>query len=198
MSHLPWHEDWFDGDPVKYPLFVSQFQDNVLNYYEHSDPAHALVKLALASRERARKIVEACQADLNPDRPLKTALEDLKEVFGTPQLHVDAQLTVLKEGPVIKPTADGLQDLYVDLLRCGNLLISAGVEEEFDAPSTTEVNFKRLPMTLQRRFIRLAVHKGFQAKRIPYREVMSEKKFVQVFFTIARKTCLESILPRKI
>ena len=32
-------------------------------------------------------------------------------------------------------------------------------------------------MTLQRKFVRLAVNKGFQVKRIPYREVMGFVKF---------------------
>ena len=107
------YEDRFDGDPVNYPLFIRQFRDNVLDHYEKYDPAHALVRLTSETKGQARKIVEACQVDENPARALKAALDDLKEAFGAPQLQVDAQLKMIKEGPMIKPTADGLQDLYI-------------------------------------------------------------------------------------
>ena len=167
------YEDRFDGDPVKYPLFIRQFRDNVLDHYEKCDPAHALVRLASETKGRARKIVEACQVDENPARALKAALDDLKEAFGAPQLQVDAQLKMIKEGPTIKPTADGLQDLYIGLLSCRNLLRSAGVAEELDAPATTEGIFQRLPLMLQRRFVHFALDNGYQIKRIPYKEVMS-------------------------
>jgi len=48
--------------------------------------AHALVRLATATKRRTRKIVEVCQVDLDPGRAFKTALRDLKETFGSPSV----------------------------------------------------------------------------------------------------------------
>ena len=166
-------EDRFDGDPARYQRFIHQFQDTVLNHFGKSDPAHALSRLAAATTGRARKIVEACQVDQSPARALKQALEDLKEAFGAPQLQVDAHLRSLRDGPPVKPTADSLQDIYVNLLSCRNLLRAVGVEEELDAPATTEGIFTRLPKELQRRFVRFAVDRGYQIRRIPFHEVLS-------------------------
>ena len=67
------YEDGFDGAPVKYPLFIRQFRDSVLDHYEKCDPAHALVRLASETKGRARKIVETCQMNKNPARALKAA-----------------------------------------------------------------------------------------------------------------------------
>ena len=86
---------------------------------------------------------------------------------------MDAQLKVIKEGPPIKPTADGLQDLYIGLLSCRKLLRSAGVTEKLDAPATTEGIFQLLPLMLQRRFVRFAIDYGYEIKRISYKEVMT-------------------------
>ena len=166
-------EDRFDGDPAHYQRFIHQFQDTVLDYYGRTDPAYALLRLAAATKGRARRIVEACQVNKSPTGALQQALQDLKEAFGAPQLQVDAHLRALKEGPMTKFTANGLQDFYVSLLSCRNLLWSVGVEEELDTPATTEGIFHRLSKELQRRFVRFAVDKGYQIRRIPFCEVLS-------------------------
>ena len=166
------YEDKFDGDPSKYHQFIVQFQDTVLNHYEKSDPAHALVRLVGATRGRARKIVEACQMEESSAQALQQALADLREAFGAPQLQVNAKLREIREGPSIKLTADSLQDFYVSLVACRNLLCSAKVAEELDAPATTEGVFRRLPPDLQRRFVRFSVDRGYQMRRIPFDEVL--------------------------
>ena len=111
---------------------------------------------------------------------MKAALDNLKEAFGAPQLQVDAQLKMTKKGPTIKLTADGLQDLYIGLLCCRNLLRSAGVAEELDAPATTEGIFQRLPLMLQRRFVRFAVDNVYQIKHMPYKKLMSFIRFAEM------------------
>ena len=102
------YEDKFDGDPSKYHQFIVQFQDSVLNHYEKSDPAHALVRLVGATRGRARKIVEACQMEESSAQALQQALANLREAFGAPQLQVNAKLREIREGPSIKLTVDSL------------------------------------------------------------------------------------------
>ena len=118
-------------------------------------------------------MVEACKVHESPARALQQAL-DLQEVFDSTQLQVDAQRRALRDGPTKKPTADNLQDLYVSLVSCRNLLQAAGLAEEFDAPATTEGIFRLL---LQRCFARLSVDKGYQIKRISYSKMVS---FVKV------------------
>ena len=76
------YKDKFDGHPSRYHQFIVQFQDTVLNHYEKSDPALALVRLMGATRERARKIVEACQMEESTAQALQQALADLREALG--------------------------------------------------------------------------------------------------------------------
>ena len=91
---------------------------------------------------------------------LQQALADLREAFRAPQLQVNTKLREIREGPSIKLTADSLQDFYVSLVACRNLLRLAKVAEELDAPATTEEIFRRLPPDLQRRFVRFSVDRG--------------------------------------
>ena len=61
----------FDGDPLKYHVFIRQIQDRVLRLHGQSDPAHALQLLLDSTAGQARKLI--CNCVMLPASQLRTA-----------------------------------------------------------------------------------------------------------------------------
>ena len=53
-------EQRFDGDPLKYHIFIRQVQDRILRIHGESDPAHALQLLLDSTTGPARKLISNC------------------------------------------------------------------------------------------------------------------------------------------
>ena len=165
-------EDRFDGDPKLYYRFMYQVEDRILRVYAESDPGHALHLLAAATRGRARRIIDNCMLNPSPRDALSCALQDLKAAFGSPQRTVSALLQQVRNGPVVRATADGLEDLYIDMMACRQGMLAAGAYDELNAYATTEAIFWRLPMDLRKQFVRFTVDHSSPSGRVRFDDVL--------------------------
>ena len=165
-------EDRFDGDPKLYYRFIYQVEDRILRVYAESDPGHALHLLAAATRGRARRIIDNCMLNPSPRDALSCALQDLKAAFGSPQRTASALLQQVRNGPVVRATADGLEDLYIDMMACRQGMLAAGAYDELNAYATTEAIFWRLPMDLRKQFVRFTVDHSSPSGRVRFDDVL--------------------------
>ena len=165
-------EDRFDGDPKLYYRFMYQVEDRILRVYAKSDPGHALHLLAAATRGRARRIIDNCMLNPSPRDALSCALQDLKAAFGSPQRTASALLQQVRNGPVVRATADGLEDLYIDMMACRQGMLAAGAYDELNAYATTEAIFWRLPMDLRKQFVRFTVDHSSPSGRVRFDDVL--------------------------
>ena len=165
--------DRYDGDPHTYHQFIRRVEDRILGVYAQSDPGHALQLLALATKGRAHRIVNNHMMNPSPKIALSDALLELKTAFGSPLRTVNALLQRLRKGPVVRTTADGLEDFHVDLMTIRQGMLAAGAEDDLNATATIEAVFWRFPPELRKRFVRFTVDRGYQLERVPFDEVLS-------------------------
>ena len=166
-------EDKYDGDPKTYHRFIRQVEDRIMQIYGHTDPGHALQLLTAATRGRAHRIVDNHMMNPSAKNALADALLDLKVAFGSPLRTVNALLEQIRKGSVIRTTADGLEDLYIELMTVRQGMLAAGAEEDLNATSTVEAVFWRFPTELRKRFVRFAFDRGYRYERVPFDEVLA-------------------------
>jgi len=90
----------FDGDPLKYHLFIRQVHDRILRIHRESGPAHALQLLLDSTTGSARKLINNCIM-LPAEKGLSEALNLLYKAFGSLAVSMKAQLKLVCEGSQI-------------------------------------------------------------------------------------------------
>ena len=114
----------FDGNPLKYFLFIRSFQNNVEN--DTCDFSKRLQLLVQFCTGKARRAIEGCIL-LEPRDGYLKAKQILAERFGDAYTVSDSWLKKVSCGPVIKPgDREGLQELADDLENCEMTLKAAG------------------------------------------------------------------------
>ena len=157
----------FDGDPLKYHVFIRQIQDRVLRLHGQSDPAHALQLLLDSTAGQARKLICNCVM-LPASQGLQEALNLLYKAFGSPSVSIKAHLKLVCEGPQIRTDEKGLREFYSDLINCKMVLLSANAARQLDATSTADGIFSRFPRHYQEQFAKLAMKRGYNMDVVPF------------------------------
>ena len=157
----------FNGDPLRYHLFMRQVEDRILSIYRRSDPGHALQLLLNSTTGRARKLISSC-ITLRPDEALQSALRLLQDAFGSPDIAIKAHLNLVTKGPVIRINEESLHDFYLDLINCKMVLEASGTAQLQNSAATIEGLFARLPRSLQERFADLALRKRYGMEIVPF------------------------------
>ena len=157
----------FDGDPLKYHIFIRQIQDRILRLHGQSDPAHALQMLLDSTAGQARRLISNCVM-LPAAQGLQEALSLLYKAFGSPSVSIKAHLKLVCEGPLIRSDEKGLREFYADLINCKMVLQSANAANQLDATSTTDGIFSRLPRHYQEQFAKLAMKRGYDMDVVPF------------------------------
>ena len=89
----------FDGNPVHYPVFVSNFEAHVGK--KSKDPASRLPYLFQYWRGEARALIEFC-AVLDPHGGYQKAREILFQNFAQPHIIARSYVNQLAKGPAVK------------------------------------------------------------------------------------------------
>ena len=157
----------FNGDPLRYHLFMRQVEDRILSIYRRSDPGHALQLLLNSTTGRARKLISSCIM-LRPDEALQSALRLLEDAFGSPDIAIKAHLNLVTKGPVIRVNEESLHDFYSNLINCKMVVEASGAAQLLNSAATIEGMFARLPRSLQERFADLALRGGYGMEIVPF------------------------------
>ena len=159
----------FNGDPLRYHLFMRQVEDRILSIYRRSDPGHALQLLLNSTTGRARKLISSCIM-LRPDEALQSALRLLEDALGSSDIlsAIKAHLNLVTKGPVICVNEESLHDFYSDLINCKMVVEASGAAQLLNSAATIEGLFARLPRSLQERFADLALRRGYGMEIVPF------------------------------
>ena len=140
----------FDGDPLKYYMFIRLFEANV----ERStvDSGSRLARLIQYCTGKAKQVIAGCTA-MNPDEGYTQARALLKRRFGNDYTICEAWIDKVTVGQGLK-TADrqGLQSLSDDLSNCRDTLSAMGCLAEVNNHKTLVKVISRLPVYLQHRW----------------------------------------------
>ncbi len=114
----------FDGNPLKYFLFIRSFENNIEN--DTCDCSRRLQLLIQFCSGKAKRAIEGCIL-LEPQYGYAKAKQILAERFGDAYTVSNSWLRKVSDGPVIKPgDREGLQELADDLENCEITLKAAG------------------------------------------------------------------------
>ena len=144
-------EDKFKGDELSYFQFIDNFERTTAPLVGR--PALMLHILANSCTGRAKRIVDQCAKHRDPYVALTTALQELKNNFGQPEVLRSVHLKQVVSGPPIANNAGALMDYLTDLKGCQTVLTRFGHVHDLNAVSTTTSIFDRLPYYLKTRFI---------------------------------------------
>ncbi|CAH8638870.1 unnamed protein product, partial [Dicrocoelium dendriticum] len=137
----------FDGDPMKYWLFIRSFQANVMSIT--SNPCVRLSYLINYCEGQAREAIESCVI-LDPEEGFLDAMETLKSRFGRPHLIARAYIESLVKGPSIKANdSEALHRLAGQMKTCLNTLQQLNYEADLNATVTVSAVIRRLPYSFQ-------------------------------------------------
>ena len=150
----------FNGDPMRYHLFMRQVEDRILSIYRRSDPGHALQLLLNSTIGRARKLISSCIM-LRPDEALQGALRLLEDAFGSPDIAIKAHLNLIIKGPAIRINEESLHN-------CKMVVEASGAAQLLNSAATIEGLFARLLRSLQERFADLALRRGYGMEIVPF------------------------------
>ncbi|VDP71349.1 unnamed protein product [Echinostoma caproni] len=89
----------FEGDPVRYWLFMRCFEANVLK--STADPTIRLSYLVQYCSGEAKRAIESCLI-LNPEEGFNEALNILRKRFGRPHMIARMHIDALTDGPAIR------------------------------------------------------------------------------------------------
>ncbi|XP_046341271.2 uncharacterized protein LOC124122193 [Haliotis rufescens] len=145
----------FDGDPLRYWMFIRSFETNVAQTSVSSGAK--LNRLLNYCTGKALSVIECCSV-MDPDEGYMEALSLLKTRFGREHVIANAWVKKISEGPWLRPTdVEGLRN-YADDLRSGMLTLKAmGKVNEVDNQIRMVKIVSRLPTYLQGRWRRKAV-----------------------------------------
>jgi len=145
----------FDGDPLRYWVFIRSFEVNVAESSVSSGAK--LNRLLNYCTGKALGVIECC-AVMDPDDGYREALSLLKSRFGSQHVISNAWVKKITEGPWLRPgDVDGLRQ-YADDLRSAIMTLKAmGKVNEVDNQMRMVKIVARLPAYLQGRWRTKAV-----------------------------------------
>jgi len=144
----------FDGNPVHYPVFVSNFEAHVGNKLK--DPASRLQYLIQYCRGEARALIEFC-AVLEPHTGYRKAREILFENFGQPHIIARSYVNQLAKGPAVKAgDAAALVRLAHQLEECSTVLQYLNYYADLNNFDNIKRIIERLPFDLRKGWLRVS------------------------------------------
>ena len=93
----------FDGNPMRYPLFISNFEAHIASKLVAQDNALKLQYLIQHCQREAKQLIEFCTI-LSAEAAYKRARELLHANYGKPRIIARAHIGRLCNGAKIKPT----------------------------------------------------------------------------------------------
>ena len=137
----------FDGDPLKYWMFMRAFQNSVER--ETIDSNAKLMRLLQYCTGKALKVIQSC-AVMEPDVGFAKAKELLRERFGNDYTILETWIQRMSEYQNIKPSdREGLQEYSDDLKGCKDTLQAMGKLQEINNQHTLVRFIEKLPKYLQ-------------------------------------------------
>ena len=137
----------FDGNPLKYWMFMRAFQNSVER--ETIDSNAKLMRLLQYCTGKALKVIQSC-AVMEPDVGFAKAKELLRERFGNDYTILETWIQRMSEYQNIKPSdREGLQEYSDDLKGCKDTLQAMGKLQEINNQHTLVRFIKKLPKYLQ-------------------------------------------------
>jgi len=140
----------FDGDPLKYWMFITAFENNVgcLSV----DDSKKLTRLLYYCRGKALRVIQCC-ASMDPKIRYAKARSLLEERFGNRYTVTEAWMAKVTEGPILDNwDADGLQEFADNLRCCKETLAAVGNSQEVDSQQVLVKIVEILPAYLQVRW----------------------------------------------
>ena len=146
----------FDGDPMKYWLFIRSF-DNCIGNIDSVDSASKLNRLQQYCTGKALKVIECCSV-MQPEFGYQRARELLKSRFGNEYQISQCWIEKIVEGALVK-SGDGvaLQELADDARMCKETLEAMHMLDEIDTRVKMVKIVNRLPQYLQGKWRHFAV-----------------------------------------
>lgn len=140
----------FDGNPLKYWVFMQAFKNTVEK--DTIDSGSKLLRLHQYCSGKAKNVIQCCLA-MEPNQGYTKAWQLLKQRFGNSYIIAEAWIRKVTQGPSMRPNdKDGLQDFSDDLQNCQETLHATGHLHEINCQSTLVKIITRLPAYLQNRW----------------------------------------------
>ena len=140
----------FDGDPLKYFLFMRSFENSVEK--DTDDKSRRLQLLIQYCSGKAKKVIESCVL-LEPDEGCEEAKKLLTERFGDKFKVTNSWKRKVSDGPVIKAgDREALQDLADDLKHCEITLKAIGRLAQINNDDRSIKILERCPAFLKSRW----------------------------------------------
>ncbi|XP_022102428.1 uncharacterized protein LOC110985607 [Acanthaster planci] len=145
----------FDGEPLKYWMFIKSFDATVGN--TSVGPNVKLNQLFYYCEGEALAVIQCC-AVMEPQEGYTKARELLRERFGNDYKITETWVQRLTEGPRVMPgDKKAIQKLADDLRSCTVVLTAMGKLEEIDTKRSLGAIVRRLPQVLQSKWRSKAV-----------------------------------------
>jgi len=146
----------FDGNPMRYPLFISNFEAHIASKLVAQDNALKLQYLIQHCQREAKQPIEFCTI-LSAEAGYKRARELLHANYGKPRIIARAHIGRLCNGAKIKPTDwKNLVKLSHDLEEWDVTLNHLGYYANLNNFDNLTKIVELLPFELQRRWLRYA------------------------------------------
>ena len=144
----------FNGDPSRYWLFIKSFIANIESRLD--DDVMKLTYLIQYCEGEARECIEECIV-MGPKEGYTTAKELLRTRFGQNHMIASAHMDKLLKGPPV-PSHDpiALLKLAQQMSICERTLEQLNYKSSIDAETTIETIVRRLPVTLQHKWSKIA------------------------------------------
>ena len=140
----------FKGDPLKYPLFLRDFQDTTAKL--RGQPGDCLRILRSQLEGQALEIITHHLVDDDAERGLADALDTLERAYGSHQKQSRAQLDALLKRSKVDLTESALMKFYSELDSCQKIMRRCKRAQELDATGTLEQLYAKLPELLRKRW----------------------------------------------
>jgi len=140
----------FDGDPLKYWMFITAFKNNVgcLSV----DNSKKLTRLLYYCRGKAVRVIQYC-ASMDPKIGYAKTRILVEKRFGNRYTVTEAWMANVTKGPILDNwDADGLQEFADNLRCCKETLAAMGNSQEVDSQRVLVKIVERLPAYLQVRW----------------------------------------------
>lgn len=150
-SQLPPREiPVFDGDPLKFSLFMNAFKHCVED--KSASKGDCLYYLERYTRGRPRDLVQSC-IHMTAERGFETAKAPLKEHFGDDTKITVAYMEKVHHWPAVKAeNVSSLQDYALFLRGCNNAMTDLQDMRELDMSANLKLILSKLPFKLREKF----------------------------------------------
>ncbi len=140
----------FDGDPLKFNLFMHAFKHCVED--KSTSKGDCMYYLERYTRGRPRDLVQSC-LHMSPERGFETAKALLKEHFGDETKVTAAYIDKIHQWPIIRAeSVSSLQDYAMFLRGCNNAMHDLQDMRELDMSANLKLVLSKLPFKLRERF----------------------------------------------